>query len=145
MSCLFLGGYYSPLGGLLLERFAGITDPLLLQLEMATWLVLKTYLFITLAMLIRGTLPRLKPDQLMAFSWKFLIPLSLFNLILVALVKFAWIQPNAAMISVGGFQLNLFYLGTYGASGLVMFLILLGFGEILKRKTVARIQLQQGT
>lgn len=144
MSCLFLGGYYSPIGGLLLER-VGVQDTILLQLEMAFWLVAKTYFFITLAMLIRGTLPRLKPDQLMAFSWKFLIPLSLFNLIMVAFLKFAWIAPNVSLISLGGLQLNPLYLGTYVVLAVVMFLILLGFGEIWKRKTVDRIRLQQGT
>lgn len=94
----FFGGYYSPLGGLLTEQF-GIADAIqnaagfnglagvVLQLEMVTWLLVKTYCFIFLAMWLRGTLPRLKPDQLMGFSWKFLIPLSLINVFLVAMQK----------------------------------------------------------
>ena len=50
--------------------------------------LIKTYFFIFLAMWIRATLPRLKPDQLMGFSWKFLIPLSLVNVFVVAIEKY---------------------------------------------------------
>lgn len=39
--------------------------------------VLKTYLFIALLMWIRGTWPRVRIDQMLAFGWKLLIPLSL--------------------------------------------------------------------
>jgi NADH-quinone oxidoreductase subunit H len=97
----FFGGYYSPLGGILIEKFGvaqaiantvhipGIAN-LLIQGEMISWMLIKTYVFIFLAMWIRGTLPRLKPDQLMAFSWKFLIPLCLINLFVASLQRF-WI------------------------------------------------------
>jgi NADH-quinone oxidoreductase subunit H len=35
---------------------------------------------------VRGTLPRFRYDQLMAFCWKFLLPLSLANIMITALV-----------------------------------------------------------
>ena len=60
-----------------------------LQAEQLFWFMIKTYIFIFLAMWVRGTLPRLKPDQLMGFSWKFLIPLSLLNIFLIAIWKYA--------------------------------------------------------
>ncbi len=117
----FFGGFMSPLAGASLggiewgstligtsnvidglsiggfiERFLGLAPdqvaPWLIQLEMVAWMVLKTYFFIFFAMWIRGTLPRLKPDQLMGFSWKFLIPLSLLNLFMVSFWRM-WLPP----------------------------------------------------
>ncbi|MDX2085101.1 MAG: NADH-quinone oxidoreductase subunit NuoH [Candidatus Melainabacteria bacterium] len=102
----FFGGYYSPIGGLLVEKL-GIVESLnqslsglgqlVAQLEMVIWLLSKTYLFIFLAMWLRATLPRLKPDQLMGFSWKFLIPLSLINIFLVAIEKL-WLTHNMSLL-----------------------------------------------
>jgi NADH-quinone oxidoreductase subunit H len=40
-------------------------------------------------MLFRWTYPRLRVDQLMAFSWKFLIPLTFANLILAGIIRWA--------------------------------------------------------
>lgn len=46
------------------------------------WLMTKV-IFICLVMIwIRGTLPRLRYDQLMDFGWKVLIPVSLGNIVL---------------------------------------------------------------
>ncbi|MCA9797911.1 MAG: NADH-quinone oxidoreductase subunit NuoH [Cyanobacteria bacterium HKST-UBA06] len=130
---LFFGGYYSPVGGLMLERFAGVHDNTLLGLEMVTWTVLKTYFFIFFAMIIRGTLPRLKPDQLMAFSWKFLIPLSLLNVFLVAALKMAW-MTDGMLLTAGPFTFNLTYWITYGLTGLMTFIVLVGFGQLFGHK-----------
>ena len=38
---------------------------------------------------IRGTLPRFRYDQLMAFGWKFLLPLAIANIIVTSLIV-AW-------------------------------------------------------
>lgn len=129
---LFFGGYYSPIGGLVLERL-GVHDKTLLGFEMVTWMIFKTYGFIFFAMLIRGTLPRLKPDQLMAFSWKFLIPLSLVNIFLIAFLKLSWLE-NTWMLPVGPVSFNLCYWSTYVIAGLVAFLVLVGFGAIFERQ-----------
>jgi NADH-quinone oxidoreductase subunit H len=37
---------------------------------------------------IRGTLPRLRQDQLMNFAWKFVLPLTMINLFVAALWHF---------------------------------------------------------
>ncbi len=49
------------------------------------WLILisKIYFFFFVLVWLRGTLPRLRIDQLMAFAWKFLLPLSLINVFAV--------------------------------------------------------------
>ena len=55
------------------------------------WFLFKTYMVVGLFFWFRGTYPRLRIDQLMAFGWKSLIPLSFVNFILIAIVIFyAW-------------------------------------------------------
>lgn len=49
------------------------------------WFLLKSGAIFFIMMWIRGTLPRFRIDQLMAFNWKFLVPLSLVNLMVVAI------------------------------------------------------------
>lgn len=43
------------------------------------WFVLKTSIFVVLFVLLRASLPRPRYDQLMAFGWKLLLPLTLLN------------------------------------------------------------------
>jgi NADH-quinone oxidoreductase subunit H len=73
---LFLGGWQGP-------GAATVTGLSLL------YFFAKSILFILLFYWLRGTLPRLRYDQLMAFGWKVLLPLSLLNLLWVAAVT-AW-------------------------------------------------------
>jgi NADH-quinone oxidoreductase subunit H len=63
IAVFFLGGWHGPL------------------LPGPVWLVLKIF-FVCLVMIwIRGTLPRLRYDQLMNFGWKVLIPAALLNVV----------------------------------------------------------------
>lgn len=55
--------------------------------------VAKMYLLYGLLILTRGTLPRLRIDQLLDFAWKFLLPLALVNVLVVALEVLLW-QEN---------------------------------------------------
>jgi NADH-quinone oxidoreductase subunit H len=69
---LFLGGWHAPLAGLeFIPSWA--------------WFFAKLFGFIALFIWTRGTLPRLRVDQLMNFAWKFMLPLSLINLFTAAL------------------------------------------------------------
>ncbi|HSO71513.1 MAG TPA: NADH-quinone oxidoreductase subunit NuoH [Thermodesulfobacteriota bacterium] len=65
---LFLGGWHGPL-------FPGMI-----------WFLIKTYFLIFVVMWARWTYPRIRFDQLMNFAWKVLIPFSLVNLLITAIV-----------------------------------------------------------
>lgn len=60
---LFLGGWQGPF------------------LPSWVWFFLKTYALIFVMIWFRGTLPRFRVDQLMALAWKFVIPLTLINIL----------------------------------------------------------------
>jgi NADH-quinone oxidoreductase subunit H len=49
------------------------------------WFGAKTGALLFLFIWIRGTLPRFRYDQLMAFAWKFLFPIALVNLLVTGL------------------------------------------------------------
>ncbi len=49
------------------------------------WFIVKIYLVFLVLSWLRGTLPRLRIDQLMSFAWKFLVPLALINLFIVGI------------------------------------------------------------
>jgi NADH-quinone oxidoreductase subunit H len=51
------------------------------------WVTIKVYSIVLLAILVRGTLPRFRIDQLMDFGWKRLIPLSLILFVAAAFLK----------------------------------------------------------
>jgi NADH-quinone oxidoreductase subunit H len=53
------------------------------------WFFLKTFFFIAVFIALRASLPRPRYDQLMAFSWKLLLPLVLLNLLITGAVLLA--------------------------------------------------------
>jgi len=72
---LFLGGWSAP--------FSFLT-----WIPSWAWFFGKVMTSIVVFIWIRGTLPRLRQDQLMNFAWKFVLPLTLVNLMVTALWRF---------------------------------------------------------
>jgi NADH-quinone oxidoreductase subunit H len=72
---LFLGGWSAPFS------FLGWVPSWI-------WFFSKLMLSICVFIWLRGTLPRLRQDQLMNFAWKFVLPFSLLNLMVTALWRF---------------------------------------------------------
>jgi NADH-quinone oxidoreductase subunit H len=68
---LFLGGWLAPF------TFLDFIPSYL-------WFVLKLVSFIAFFIWLRGTLPRLRTDQLMSFAWKFMLPMTLVNIVVAA-------------------------------------------------------------
>ncbi len=68
VSVLFLGGWRGP------------------WLPPIVWILIKIFLVALFMIWVRGTLPRLRYDQLMALGWKVLIPLALLNILATAVV-----------------------------------------------------------
>jgi len=54
------------------------------------WLLSKIFVFLFAYVWMRGTLPRFRYDQLMAFGWKLLLPLSIVNVIVTSFVILKW-------------------------------------------------------
>ena len=53
---------------------------------MIFWFVAKIFVVIMVYLWLRATLPRLRYDRLMAFTWKGMLPAALINVLLAALV-----------------------------------------------------------
>jgi NADH-quinone oxidoreductase subunit H len=78
---LFLGGWSSPFGNLLPD----IGGPVVQSLLGVFWFAAKVFFFLFLFVWVRGTLPRIRYDQLMGFGWKFLLPLAILNIVATSL------------------------------------------------------------
>jgi NADH-quinone oxidoreductase subunit H len=70
---LFLGGWHGP--PLPYGEYLGIV-----------WFFLKVYFLLFFMIMIRWTFPRVRFDQLLNFAWKYLVPFSLANILITAVV-----------------------------------------------------------
>jgi NADH-quinone oxidoreductase subunit H len=88
---LFLGGWSAPFS-------------FLQWIPSWIWFFWKVMLSIIGFIWVRGTLPRLRQDQLMNFAWKFVLPLSLLNLLVAGLWRFMgdgwerWVVCSAILL-----------------------------------------------
>jgi NADH-quinone oxidoreductase subunit H len=85
---LILPGLGSVLTVIGLALLGGLQVPLLHSvnefIQGPFWLLSKILVFLFVYVWMRGTLPRFRYDQLMAFGWKLLLPLSIVNVILTS-------------------------------------------------------------
>lgn len=79
-STVFLGGW-APIN-IGIEAF----DSLMNYIPGIVWFLSKTFVVVWLLMWIRWTFPRLRIDQILKLEWKYLMPLALFNLVLMTVV-----------------------------------------------------------
>jgi len=90
---LFLGGWTAP--------FSFLT-----WVPSWIWFFSKMMMSICVFIWLRGTLPRLRQDQLMNFAWKFVLPLTLFNLFVAGIWRFMgegwlrWVVCSAILLAV---------------------------------------------
>ena len=92
MATFFLGGY----------TMFGLETWIPGYIILATKIGLVYFLFVW----IRGTLPRFRLDQLMGFAWKFLIPVSIILMFIVAIESAVFIRWDVpAVVSLGLFGL----------------------------------------
>jgi NADH-quinone oxidoreductase subunit H len=83
-SVLFLGGWWIPGMGAHWGHLAWVREILGFGSMFAKMMLLGFVIF-----WVRFTLPRFREDQLQAFAWKFLIPLSLINVLVTGVAKVA--------------------------------------------------------
>ncbi len=104
VALLFLGGWSWPwqsaaLGWLPSPPAAGWSVPLL----SVVWFLVKVYAVILVIFWIRGTFPRLRIDQLMAFAWKVMVPLSFYSIVITAIYLFYdWPAWTMTVMSLAG-------------------------------------------
>ena len=88
VTLLFLGGWSGPW----LSGTWGIV-----------WFLLKAYAVVMAIFWVRGTYPRLRIDQLMAFAWKVMVPLSFYTVVITGVYQFynlpAW---SLSLMSLAG-------------------------------------------
>jgi NADH-quinone oxidoreductase subunit H len=122
---LFLGGWSGPGVGFLIAPGMGFGWQVLGNLLALGYFISKVYLLCFVFIWVRSTLPRLRADQLMQFAWLILIPVTLGNILLTALL---YLILSSVGLPTLGFLIVL---------GVVNFLLLGGFIWLISRATVA--------
>jgi NADH-quinone oxidoreductase subunit H len=104
---VFFGGWLRPFPSVKALDFLNVIPPFL-------WFLSKTGFFLFVYIWFRSTFPRYRFDQLMALGWKWMIPLSLVNIVVVA----------AAILATPGRTNGMFFLSwVYGVAFVVMALL----------------------
>jgi len=122
---LFLGGWSGPGVAFLTAPGIAFGWQFLGNILAIGYFITKVYLLCFVFIWVRSTMPRLRADQLMQFAWLILIPVTLGNILLTALIY----------LTLSSFGLsNLVFLIVLGV---VNFILLGGFISVINRATVA--------
>ena len=122
---LFLGGWSGPGVAFLTAPGIAFGWQFLGNILAIGYFITKVYLLCFVFIWVRSTMPRLRADQLMQFAWLILIPVTLGNILLTALIYL--------ILSSFGLS-NLVFLIVLGV---VNFIMLAGFIWVISRATVA--------
>ncbi len=122
---LFMGGWSGPGVAFLTAPGMAFGWQLLGNLLGIAYFITKVYFLCFIFIWVRTTLPRLRADQLMQFTWLILIPVTLGNIVITALI---FLVLNSFGLPTLFFMIVL---------GVVNFLMLGGFIWVISRATVA--------
>ena len=121
---LFLGGWSGPGVAVLTAPNMAFGWQFLGNVLGVIYFVTKVYLLCFVFIWVRSTLPRLRADQLMQFAWLILIPVTLGNIVLTALIY----------LIISGLGLsNVVFLVVLGV---INWILLFGFVQVVRRATV---------
>ncbi len=103
---LFFGGWWGPFIFLQEYTLFGFIPGALINIVLGLfYMTIKTAVLYFFMLLLRNSLPRVRIDQLMDFNWKFLVPVSIVNLVVTSfLLKVA----QAGGFGIGPDQVNLY-------------------------------------
>ena len=104
---LFLGGWSGPGADLAFWHAHISANPggvfsiadLVFNLIAVFWFLVKVYILQSIFIWIRATLPRLRADQLMQYAWLILIPVTLVNILVTAILLLAVPQPYTLWVT----------------------------------------------
>ena len=83
---LWLGGWLRPFPSVEALGFLNFLDPISPALSGLFWFSFKVFCVLYVYIWIRATFPRYRYDQLMSLGWKWLLPISLANVVITGLV-----------------------------------------------------------
>jgi len=86
ITTFFFGSYHLPFAGYWLPDLS----PLMQSVLDVSVFVAKTLIWIFIYIWVRWTIPRFKYNQVMKLGWKRLLPLSIINFIVLAVIIYAW-------------------------------------------------------
>jgi NADH-quinone oxidoreductase subunit H len=125
---VFFGGWLRPFPSVKALAFLDVVPPIV-------WFLLKAGFFIFCYIWFRSTFPRYRFDQLMALGWKWMIPVSLVNIVVVAL----------AILATPGRTNGLFTLSwIYGGLFVLMFLLAKLRRALARRERLAAVPQSAG-